>query len=125
MDLWQHVKRFAKYTTMYGVSQIVASKATPKRLTWIVLCITAWIFFTIQMSFVLRSYFEYPKKLTTDIVLGGVPFPAITLCNLGSFDFFTVYRLSQGISLLQKPDDEDTAETRPYAEIDYEEIDQH
>src|SRR6218665_3273036 len=100
MDLWQHVKRFAKYTTMYGVSQIVASKATPKRLTWIVLCITAWIFFTIQMSYVLQSYFEYPKKLKTDIVLGGVPFPAITLCNLGSFDFYTVYKLSQGIALL-------------------------
>src|SRR6218665_2370342 len=124
MAVGNHVEEFASYTTMHGFSRIVASKATPKRIAWIIVFTTAWIIFTIQMSFVLRSYFEYPKKLTTDIALGGVPFPAITLCNLGSFDFFTVFRLSQGISLLQKPDDEDTAETRPYAEIDYEEIDQ-
>src|SRR5688572_4251533 len=100
MAVGTHVEHFASYTTMHGFSRIVASRSSPKRLAWIIVFATAWIIFTIQMSFVLRSYFEYPKKLTTDIVLGGVPFPAITLCNLGSFDFYTVYRLSKGIALL-------------------------
>jgi len=93
-----YVERFASYTTMHGFRRIVDSKATPKRLAWIIVFATAWMFFTIHTSVVLRSYFEYPIKTTTSIVSDGVPFPDITLCNLGSLDFYAVYRLSKGIS---------------------------
>src|SRR6218665_1636995 len=92
-----YVERFASYTTMHGFPRIMDSKATPKRLAWIIVFATAWMFFTIHTSVVLKSYFAYPIKTTTSIASGGVPFPDITLCNLGSFDFYTVYRLSKGI----------------------------
>src|SRR6218665_1048180 len=101
-----YVERFASYTTMHGFRRIVDSKATPKRLAWIIVFATAWMFFTIHTSVVLKSYFEYPIKTTTNIVSGGVPFPDITLCNLGSFDFYAVYRLSKGIGeALNREDD--------------------
>src|SRR6218665_31053 len=100
MEVRQLINEFADYTTLAGFSRIVASNTKSQRIAWIIVFTTTWILFTVQMCFVLRSYFEYPKKLKTEILPVGFPFPAITLCNLGSFDFYTVYRLSQGIAQL-------------------------
>src|SRR6218665_124704 len=104
-----YVERFASYTTMHGFRRIVDSKATPKRLAWIIVFATAWTFFTVHTFLVLKSYLEYPRKVTTNIVSDGVPFPDITLCNLGSFDFYAVYRLSKDIgeALSREEDKED------------------
>src|SRR5688572_25373423 len=105
MGFRKYVKDFGSYTTMHGFRRIVDAKATPKRLAWIIVFATAWIFFTIQISIILQSYFAYPKKLKTEIMPVGFPFPAITLCNLGSFDFYTVKRLSEAIKNYDEQED--------------------
>ena len=49
--------------------------------------------FLAHTTIVVKNYTTYPKKVTIEVVSGGVPFPAVTLCNMRGLDFYTIRKI--------------------------------
>src|SRR6218665_3903089 len=92
MSLMRHVENFAQNTSMHGFGRIILTKKPEKRVAWVIVFLSAWALFGFQLTSVLTKYFEYSKKTTTQLVAGRAPFPAITLCNMQSLDFYVIHK---------------------------------
>src|SRR6218665_1460988 len=90
MSLRKHLEHFAQNTSMHGFGKVILTKKPEKRAAWVIVFLAAWALFAFQLTKVLTKYFEYSKKTTTEFAAGGAPFPAITLCNMQSFDFYVI-----------------------------------
>jgi len=86
------VRNFAEHTSMHGIGRVILTKKPEKRVAWAIVFVSAWALFALQLTSVLTKYFEYSKKTTAQLVAGGAPFPAITLCNLQSLDFYVILK---------------------------------
>ena len=95
MSLRKHLENFAEHTSMHGFGRIILTKKPEKRAAWVIVFLSAWTLFAFQLTSVLTKYFEYSKKTTTEFVAGGAPFPAITLCNMQSLDFYAIHKLPE------------------------------
>src|ERR1700733_5994011 len=77
---------------MHGFRTIITTKKPEKRIAWVFIFLAAWTLFAYQLTSVLTKYFEYSKETTFEFSAGGAPFPAITLCNMQSLDFYAVHK---------------------------------
>ena len=92
MSLRKHLENFAQNTSMHGFGRVILTKKPEKRVAWVIVFVAAWALFAYQLTSVMTKYFEYSKKTTTEFVAGGAPFPAITLCNMQSLDFYAIHK---------------------------------
>ena len=97
MSLRKHLEHFAQNTSMHGFGRVILTKKPEKRAAWVIVFLSAWALFAYQLTSVLTKYFEYSKKTTTEFVSGGAPFPAITLCNMQSLDFYAMHNFMKAI----------------------------
>ena len=109
------LENFANDTTMHGASKIILSRGRLRRCIWLLTFIAAWTMFVIQICFVLHNYFTFQKKISIEVVYGGVPFPDITICSNRRQDFYELYkdiRSEQGpVELLSEPVEYDSPQT--------------
>jgi len=90
MSLRKHLEHFAQNTSMHGFGRVILTKKPEKRVAWVIVFLSAWALFAFQLTSVLATYFKYSKKTTIEFAAGGAPFPAITLCNMQSLDFYVI-----------------------------------
>src|SRR6218665_185579 len=105
MSLRKHLEHFAEHTSMHGFGKVILTKKPEKRVAWVIVFLSAWILFAYQFTSVLMKYFEYSKKTTTEFVSGGAPFPAITLCNMQSLDFYAMHKFMKSIKAVESEED--------------------
>jgi len=86
---------FASRTSLHGVPKVIEARSAISRCIWSVICITASLMFAVQMSEVLRRFFNFPKKVTIEVVAIPVPFPAISVCNMRNLDFNVLNSLNR------------------------------
>jgi len=86
---------FASRTSLHGVPKVIEARSALSRCIWAVICITASLVFAVQLSQVLYRFFNYPKKVTIEVVAIPVPFPAISLCNMRNLDFHVLNTLNR------------------------------
>jgi len=87
--------KFANRTSLHGVPKVIEARSPVSRCIWAVICITASLIFAVQISEVLRRFFNFPKKVTIEVVAIPVPFPAISLCNMRNLDFNVLNTLNR------------------------------
>ena len=92
MSLRKHLEHFAQNTSMHGFGRVILTKKPEKRAAWVIVFLAAWTLFAYQLTSVMTMYFKYSKKTTTEFASGGAPFPAITLCNMQSLDFYVIHK---------------------------------
>ena len=83
MNLKQHFKEFADYTTLHGLHFVFGSGGAVRRLVWFVLVLTGLGFCTKQLiaSFLmLRAHEDVISK--SIVPSRQLTFPAVTICNI-------------------------------------------
>lgn len=93
MSIKKHLEEFAADTSMHGLGKIILTKQPRRRAAWVIVFVSAWAFFSYEICSVISSYLEYGVKTTSEFLPDGAPFPAITLCNMQSLDFYTLHFL--------------------------------
>lgn len=91
------VKRSSQKLTLHGVSRLSASCSSWRVVIWVLIFASAWVLFSVQLFLLLRSYFQYPKRTTTELAFGSAPFPDVTVCSHGALDFDAVHRVFEAL----------------------------
>ncbi|KAK2152816.1 hypothetical protein LSH36_317g03076, partial [Paralvinella palmiformis] len=87
MDVHQVFQEFADGTSMHGVPRIINARSITARVFWSVICLGAFGMFFWQCGILLQRYYSYPKKVNVEILQKPVPFPAVSVCNVGHMDY--------------------------------------
>jgi hypothetical protein len=86
-------KEFAANTTLHGVPQAIRAKSTEVKLFWTIMFILAICVFCFQATQLLIKYYQYPTKISFNIVQSSAVFPSVSLCNIRNFNAFTLNSL--------------------------------
>lgn len=89
-QVWLVDKNFSKWldnTTVHGIAHIFKGKSTVKRVFWLVIFLGALAGCVYNVLNRLKLLISNPTSTSTKIITSqeGVPFPAITICNLNPF----------------------------------------
>lgn len=117
---WLVDKNFSKWldnTTVHGITHVFKGKSTIKRIFWLIIFMGALVGCTINVLNRFRLLLNNPTStsVTIDNNNGGVPFPAITICNLNplSAEAAEEYNVSGLFDHLDSPDVIDELEVDP------------
>ncbi|XP_011408195.1 PREDICTED: acid-sensing ion channel 5-like [Amphimedon queenslandica] len=80
-----YLSDFIDDNTIAGINKIFRGKSNLRRLTWAIIFIGSLIVCTVMLSFSIKRFIDKPTASTITIVSNterGIPFPAVTFCNL-------------------------------------------
>ena len=80
-----YLSDFIDDNTIAGINKIFRGKSNLRRLTWAIIFIGSLIGCTVMLSLSIKRFIDKPTASTITVVSNteeGIPFPAVTLCNL-------------------------------------------
>ncbi|XP_031568816.1 acid-sensing ion channel 1A-like [Actinia tenebrosa] len=81
---------FASNTSLHGLRHVFGVSSWFRRIFWILCMLAAILFYIYILSSNIRKYKSLPIDTRTSYEFNknGIPFPAVTICNLNHFDKF-------------------------------------
>ena len=82
---------FGKQTSIAGIGNTIARKSYAKKIYWGVLFVVMLVATLQGLITTILSYYKYEVTTSTDLDhVPSVIFPAISICNLNKYDYFSI-----------------------------------
>ena len=82
---------FGKQTSIAGIGNTIARKSYAKKIYWGVLFVVMLVATLQGLITTILSYYKYEVTTSTDLDhVPSVIFPAISICNLNKYEYFSI-----------------------------------